>query len=216
MFLPNRKVPLEWPAEQVRLARLVVVQPFVGLPRFIAGADIAFSLDGSHAQAAAVVYDRVEKRIIEQAVARRPVEYPYVPGYLSFREGPVLLEVIASLKHPWDVIMFDGQGICHPRRCGLAAHMGVTLDRPAIGAAKSRLCGEHREPGLRAGSASSLMLDGERVGLALRTRDGVKPLYVSIGHRMDLPSAKRITLACCQYRLPEPTRQADILSKRRG
>ncbi len=209
------KIPAEWPALQIELAKRVKVEPFAGIPALVAGVDIAFTADGNTAQAAAVVYSVAEKRIIEQHVIRRPVKYPYVPNFLSFREGPILQELIAELREPWEVIMFDGQGIAHPRDCGLAAHLGVLLDRPAIGVAKSRLCGEHEEPGLTAGSHSPLLLDGKQVGIALRTRNGVKPLFVSIGNRMDLESARRIVLACCKYRVPEPTRQADILTKRR-
>jgi deoxyribonuclease V len=211
MRMPGGKIPREWMLEQETLARRVVMAPFAGLPRYIAGADIAFFCE--MAQAAALVWDRESGRVVDQVVIRRPVEYPYVPGFLSFREGPILLEAIGQLKHAWEVILFDGQGVCHPRRCGLACHVGVQLGRPAVGAAKSRLCGEHAEPALPAGSAEPVSLDGEVLAVALRTREGVRPMYISVGHRMDLPSAARIVMACCRYRMPEPTRLADKLSR---
>lgn len=208
------RIPPAWWDEQRRLATAVRIIPFAGLPRFVAGADIAFSRDGQQAVAVAVVWDRIERRIVETQMARRPVTVPYVPGFLSFREGPVLLEAIGRLETPWEVICFDGQGVAHPRGCGLAAHLGVTLDRPAIGVAKSRLCGTHREPGEKRGSHARLMLEGRPVGMVLRTQDGVKPIYLSVGHRMDLSSARRIVLACApRFRIPEPTRQADILTR---
>ena len=208
------KIPPAWFTQQRELAAAVRIQPFKTLPRFVAGADIAFSLDGNHAIAVAIVWDRKSNQVIEVQVAREVVKYPYVPGFLSFREGPVLLDAIARLQHPWEIICFDGQGIAHPRRCGLAAHLGVTLNRSAIGVAKSRLCGEYREPKGEQGSYSRLMLEGEQVGIALRTRSAVKPLFISIGHLVDLASARRIVLACCtEYRIPEPTRQADILTR---
>ena len=204
----------QWKQMQEQLRSRLVVCPFAGLPRWVAGADIAFSPDGATAVAAAVVYDRECGRIVESQSACVPLVYPYVPTYLSFREAPALLAAIGKLKTPWEVICFDGQGYAHPRRCGLATHMGVTLDRPAIGVGKSRLIGTFAEPGLSAGEASALMDGAEQIGWVLRTRTGVKPIFVSLGHRMDLESAKRIVVACGgRYRIPEPTRQADILTK---
>jgi deoxyribonuclease V len=208
-------IPPEWPAMQRELAAAVRIEPFPGIPRFIAGADIAFSPSGKEAIAVAIVWDRETNSVVEQHVARRGVDVPYIPGFLSFREGPVLLDAIGRLKHPWDVICFDGQGIAHPRKCGLATHMGVTLDRPSIGCGKSRLFGTYQEPAGEAGSESPLMNRGEQLGIVLRTRSNVNPLFISVGHRMDLDSARRIVLACTTgYRLPEPTRQADILTKK--
>lgn len=207
------KIPPEWWLQQQSLAAAVVHQPIRQIPRMVAGADIAFSPDGNHAVAVAIVWDRVAAKVVEVQVARQPVKYPYVPGFLSFREGPVLTDAIAKLTTPWEIICFDGQGIAHPRRCGMAAHMGVTLNRPAIGVAKSRLCGDFTEPASAAGSYSKLMDGKDQIGIVLRTRTGVKPIYVSVGHLVDLPSARRIVLACCtRYRIPEPTRQADILT----
>ena len=211
--LPSKWSPLieQWKAKQAELRSRIVVQPLRPLPRFVAGADAAFSGDKKWCYAAAVVYDRDERRIIEVQQARGRIEVPYIPGVLSFREGPTVLSAIGKLKHEWGVICFDGQGYAHPRRCGLASHMSVTLDRPGVGVAKSRLIGTFDEPDMPAGSTSPLMDNGEQIGVVLRTRDATNPLFMSIGHKVDLPSAVELALACCtKYRVPEPTRQADI------
>src|SRR5436190_5509054 len=131
----------EWKAEQIEMRRRLIVQPLNPLPRFVAGADAAYSEDKKIVLAAAVVYDRVEQRIVEIVHATRPVEYPYIPTFLSFREGPAVLQAIRSLKHEFGVICFDGQGYAHPRRCGFASHMSIILDVPGVGVAKSRLIG---------------------------------------------------------------------------
>lgn len=200
-----------WKSTQIEMRRRLIVAPLEAIPRFIAGADAAFSADKRHVFAAAVVYDRQEQRIIEVAHAVRAAEAPYVPGFLSFREGPAVLEAIGKLRHKWDAICFDGQGYAHPRRCGLASHMSILLDAPGVGVAKSRLIGQFAEPGARAGDASPLLDQDEQIGLVLRTRDRTRPLFISIGHRVDLESARGLVLACCtRFRIPEPTRQADI------
>jgi len=187
------------------------IEPLSPLPRFVAGADAAFSEDKQKVLAAAVVFDRIEKRIVEVAHAIRPIEFPYVPTFLSFREGPAVLDAVGKLRHDWGVICFDGQGYAHPRRCGLAAHLSILLDRPGVGIAKSRLIGTFDEPGIPAGSSSPLMDGDEQIGLVLRTRRAVRPVFVSIGHRIDLKSAAELAMACLgRYRTPEPTRQADI------
>lgn len=199
-----------WKAEQDALRQKMIVRPLRPLPRFVAGADVAFSGDKETAYAAAVVYDREERRIVEVAHAAAPVGAPYVPGFLSFREGLALLEAIGRLKHTFGVICFDGQGYAHPRRCGLATHLAVTLDVPGIGVGKSRLIGTYAEPAVEGGSYSPLMDRGEQVGVVLRTKDGTNPVFVSVGHRVDLDSAVELVLACrTRYRIPEPTRQAD-------
>lgn len=199
-----------WKAEQARLRERLIVQPLAQVPRFVAGADAAFSEERKKVIACAVVYDREKKEIIEIQHAIFPLEVPYVPTFLSFREGPAVIAAIRLLKHPFGVICFDGQGYAHPRRCGLATHIGVTLDLPAIGCAKSRLIGKFEEPAADAGSESPLMDKQEQIGLVLRTRAGVSPIFISVGHRMDLESAKRVVQACqLIYRIPEPTRQAD-------
>lgn len=201
----------EWKAKQAELRARMVVAPLRPLPRFVAGADAAFSKDKSTVYAAAVVYDREERRIVEVAHAVGAVGAPYIPGFLSFREGPTVLKAIEALKHPFGVICFDGQGYAHPRRCGLASHLSVTLDVPGVGVAKSRLIGTHLDPAAAAGSSKPLMDADEQIGLVLRTQNGTRPIYISIGHRVDLMTAAELAMACCtRYRIPEPTRQADI------
>ena len=202
---------VQWKARQAELRERIVVRPLRPLPRFVAGADAAFSADKKWCYAAAVVYDREEQRLIEVQHARGRVEVPYIPGFLSFREGPAVIDAIRSLAHPFGAVCFDGQGYAHPRRCGLASHMAVTLDRPGVGVAKSRLIGTFDVPPDAAGSSSPLLHAGEQIGRVLRTRDGGNPLFISIGHKVDLPSAIDLVMACCtRYRIPEPTRQADI------
>ncbi|MFQ5411939.1 MAG: endonuclease V, partial [Phycisphaerae bacterium] len=158
------------------------------------------------------VWDLKTRATIETTVDVRGVTFPYIPGLLSFREAPGLLAAARRLKSKPDVFMLDGQGLAHPRRFGLACHVGLLLDRPSLGCAKSRLCGTHGEPGRRAGCSKRLMLGGELIGRVVRTRDGVKPVYVSIGHKITLDDAEKLTLRCCtRYRLPEPTRLAHQL-----
>lgn len=201
----------EWKATQKRLRKRVVIAPLPPLPRFVTGADCAFSADKQTIFAAAVVYDREAQCIIDLAHATRAAEFPYVPGFLSFREGPALKEAIAALRHPFGAILFDGQGYAHPRRCGIASHLAVELDRPGIGVGKSRLVGTFGKLALNAGATARLMDEDEQIGVVLRTQKGISPVFVSIGHRVDLDSAVELVLACCtRYRIPEPTRQADI------
>ena len=175
--------------------------------RYVAGVDC--SLRDGHAFAAVpvLVFDTLE--LVELAVAEAPLTFPYVPGLLTFRECPAILAAFQKLSIKPDLVMVDGQGVAHPRRVGIAAHLGVLLDKPTIGCAKSRLLGTHDEPHERAGYYTDLWDKGELIGGVLRTRDGVAPLYVSIGHKIDLPTALDLTLACCAgRRLPEPTRLA--------
>ncbi|MGF1633778.1 MAG: endonuclease V [Phycisphaerae bacterium] len=201
-----------WREEQAAVRRRVVVAPLVTLPRFVAGADCAFSDDKAWVFAVAVVWDREAKQLVETRSVMLRVTVPYIPGYLAFREGPAVYMALATLEHPFGAAMFDAHGHAHPRRCGLATFVGVQRNVPAVGVAKSRLVGEHAEPAPEAGSDTPLTDAGETLGLVLRTRANVKPVYVSVGHRVDLPSARALVLACCtRYRLPEPTRQADRL-----
>ena len=180
--------------------------------RRITGVDVAFSRDGRSAIAAAVTWDARERSVIEQRIARRPLSFPYVPGLLSFREAPAVLAALRKLETRPDALVCDGHGLAHPRRFGLACHVGVLTGLPTLGCAKSRLCGEHGEPGSRRGARAVLRDRDEIVGTVLRTRDGVKPVYVSIGHRIDLPTAEAVVLECSiGFRLPEPTRLADHL-----
>lgn len=208
-----KRTPLitKWKAIQARLRNRMVLAPLRRLPRFVAGADCAFSADKQTIFAAAVVFDREEKRIVEVAPVQRTAEYPYVPGFLSFREGPAVLQVIRSLRHEFGAVLFDGQGYAHPRRCGIATHPAIELDVPGIGVAKSRLLGTFGRLASPAGSTTPLWDDNKPIGAVLRTKSNVRPVFVSVGHRVDLPSAIELTLACCtRYRIPEPPRQADI------
>ena len=197
---------------QRELAASVRHGPPRAAPRLVAGVDAAFTRDGERCIAGVVLWDRRERRTLEQHVALRPLRFPYVPGLLSFREAPAVLAALRKLRRRPDALICDGQGLAHPRRFGLACHVGVLSDLPAVGCAKSRLVGRHSEPGSRRGARCALTDRGERIGTVLRSRDGVRPLYVSIGHRFDLDSAVRLVLACAVgYRLPEPTRLADRL-----
>jgi deoxyribonuclease V len=200
---------------QRRLADRVVRRGRIRSLRLVAGADLAFERSRAVCIAGVVVWDVASRAVVEQQVARAELTFPYVPGLLSFREAPALIAALRRIRCEPDLFMFDGQGLAHPRRFGLACHLGLILDRPSIGVAKSVLLGTRDEPGRRRGSRAPLMDRGERLGDALRTRDRVKPVYVSIGHRISLDAAVDATLACCtRYRLPEPTRLADHLVSR--
>ena len=149
--------------------------------------------------------------MLETALAELPVTFPYVPGLLAFREAPAVLQAWRSLSIVPDLVIFDAHGLAHPRRFGLACHLGLVLDRPSIGCAKSRLCGEAATPAPEAGAWAGLTDGGEVIGAVLRTRPGVRPVYVSTGHRVSLPTAVALVLACCRgHRLPEPTRLAHL------
>ncbi len=177
----------------------------------IAGADVSYNRGSNVIYAGVVVIRIADGSIVEKQGAVCETRFPYVPGFLSFREAPALLQALVKLRTEPDAFMFDGQGIAHPRRFGLACHVGLWLDRPSLGCAKSRLYGKHKEPGNAVGSLAPLTVDGEVIGDVVRTRAKVKPVYVSAGNRIDLPSAVRVVLASCRgYRLPEPTRQADL------
>jgi len=181
-----------------------------GTLQFVAGADLAFDPETNLAFAGVIVYQFPQLREVERRMARRTLRFPYVPGLLSFRESPVLLAAFEQLRTEPDLILVDGHGIAHPRRFGIACHLGLLLDRPAIGCAKSILVGEAAEPGVRAGSTAPLVDKGETVGIVLRTRDRVKPIYVTTGHRVSLESAVRIARQCLDgFRIPKPTREAD-------
>jgi deoxyribonuclease V len=188
----------------------VETQDRYGPLRYVAGADLAFDPETNLAFAGVIVYRLPELEEVERRMARRKLRFPYVPGLLSFRESPVLLAAFARLRIQPDVILIDGHGMAHPRRFGIACHLGLLLDTPTIGCAKSILVGEAEEPGAPAGSTSPLVDKGETVGVALRTRDKVRPIYVTIGHRVSLESAVRIVAKCTDgFRIPKPTREAD-------
>jgi deoxyribonuclease V len=173
----------------------------------VAGIDVSFP--NANARAAVVVLSFPALKPLDYATAQLPLSFPYIPGLLAFREMPVVLAALGKLQSWPDLFIFDAHGFAHPRRLGLASHAGVLLDWPSIGCAKSRLIGEYVEPGQERGAWSPLVHDGETIGRVLRTRTGVKPVYVSIGHQIDLPSATRCVLQCApKYRLPETTRYA--------
>ncbi|MBS3734623.1 MAG: endonuclease V [Phycisphaerae bacterium] len=216
--------PQEAMALQARLAERVRIEPLRGPVRTVAGVDCAYLGAGPpwaqptdrRVVAVAVLLDADSMATLATACVVRPSAFPYVPGLLSFREAPAVIEAVGKLPERPDLLMCDGQGIAHPRRLGLAAHVGLWCDLSTIGVAKSRLCGRHRAPGRRRGCRTQLRLDdadagarGQLVGAVVRTRTGVKPLVVSPGHRASIDDAVRWTLRCGRgVRLPEPTRRA--------
>lgn len=181
--------------------------------RYVAGVDAAFT--DNACLAGVVLWDRAREVMEEEHVATRPLTFPYVPGLLSFREAPAILAALRKLERAPDAIMTDGHGYAHPRRFGIACHVGLLCDLPTVGCAKSRLVGEHAEPGEKRGSRTALRDGRERIGTVLRTQDGVRPVYASVGHRIDLGTAEKLLFSCVtRYRLPEPTRLADRLVAR--
>jgi deoxyribonuclease V len=185
-----------------------------GAIEYVAGVDVGFPNGGKTARAAVTVLSFPSLNLVEQAVAEEPTVFPYVPGYLSFREVPPILTALAKLTIQPQLILCDGQGLAHPRRLGIACHLGLIVDTPTIGVAKSRLIGQHEPLGTERGDWQPLWDRGETIGAVLRTKKNVQPLYISIGHRISLPTAIDYVLQCTpKYRLPETTRQADRLSK---
>ena len=181
----------------------------------VAGVDVSYKKWGRLFHAAVVVLDYQSLTVLETVTAKGACSFPYVPGLLSFRELPILLQAFTRLATVPDVILADAQGVAHPRRLGLACHLGLWLDLPTIGCAKSRLCGAHEEPGSEKGCWMPLLDDGEEIGRVVRTRARVKPLYISPGHKVGFDAALEIVLQCSRgYRLPEPTRQAHLLSNK--
>ncbi len=200
-------------AMQQALREQVVRHDAPGAVRFVAGLDVGFEHANSVARAAVAVLSFPDLRMADQAVARRPVRFPYIPGLLSFREVPVLFDALAKLGQVPDLLLCDGQGLAHPRRFGIACHLGVLTGIPSIGGAKSLLVGTHAPVPAKRGAWRPLLHKGEVVGAALRTRDGVAPVFVSIGHRVSLETAIQFVLACAPcYRLPETTRAAHRLA----
>ena len=185
----------------------------LGAVRRVAGVDVGFEADGTVTRAAVAVLGYPDLNLLETTIARRPTTVPYIPGLLSFRELPAVLDALARLREPPDLLLCDGQGIAHPRRFGIASHLGLLVDIPSIGVAKTRLCGTHEEPLNQRGAWTPLRADDETIGAVLRTRPGVKPLYVSPGHRISLATAIAYVMGCCtRYRLPETTRHAHRLA----
>jgi deoxyribonuclease V len=192
--------------------RLILRDPEWADPvRIVAGADISYARRSDRFFAAVVLFSYPDLKVIEVATAVETVSFPYIPGLLSFREGPALAKAFELLTLTPDIIIFDGQGIAHPRGIGLASHMGLLLNVPSIGCAKSLLVGQYREMGEEAGAWSHLVYKDRIVGAALRTKKKVKPVFVSQGHKTGLERALAMVMTCCRgYRLPEPTRQAHL------
>jgi deoxyribonuclease V len=222
LMLSATHPPSDWPttyqeavALQEALRHRVKLAPLARPPRLVAGVDAICDRGDRRIFGAAALYRYPELELVDEAGAAGECSFPYRTGLLSFREVPILVAALAQLKARPDVVLVDGQGIAHPRGLGLAAHLGLAADVPTIGVAKSRLVGEGSEPDQAAGSYKPLTWKGKQVGLILRTREGIKPLYVSPGHRITLLECLEITLGCVtRYRLPLPVRQADILSRR--
>jgi deoxyribonuclease V len=198
---------------QLQLRSQVITQDQLPEIRYVAGVDVGFEDNYATTKAAVVVLSFPDLHLQEQAIACRPTTFPYIPGFLSFREVPALLLALEKLSITPDLIMCDGQGFAHPRRFGIASHLGVLTNLPTIGVAKSLLIGKHEELASEKGCWQPLHDRGEIVGAVVRSRTNVKPLYVSIGHRISLPTAINYVLKCTtKYRLPETTRWADKLA----
>jgi len=196
---------------QRRLAGQVSMNCGVLTPRFVAGVDVSVARAEGMATGAVVVLEYPEFNVVETKVIRGQIDFPYIPGLLSFRESPVILAACEELTVTPDLVLVDGQGVAHPRRFGLASHLGLFLDTPTIGCAKSRLCGRHEVPGAEQGKYAELVDEDEIIGVALRTKQGTNPIYVSVGHKVDLNSAIYWVGECCRgYRVPEPTRLAHL------
>jgi deoxyribonuclease V len=216
----NKNKTLDWPTDvataramQEALRSRVVCEDRLGPIRTVAGVDVGFEEHGKTTRAAVAVLSFPALEPVDQSVARAPTRFPYVPGYLSFRELPALLAALERLDTLPDLILCDGQGLAHPRRFGLACHLGVLTDIPSIGVAKSRLIGTHAELAPDKGRWVALQDKDEIIGAVLRTRTAVQPVYVSIGHRVSLATAIDYTLRCTtRYRLPETTRRAHRLA----
>jgi deoxyribonuclease V len=224
---------------QKRLRKEVRIEPLKQAPHTVAGCDISFNKFSDTVYAGIVVLRLPELEIVDQAIAITTVNFPYIPGLLSFRETPALLEAWEKLKTAPDVVILDGQGVAHPRRFGIACHFGLLTGTPALGCAKTVLVGKYDEPAREAGNYSLMTHKEETVGAAVRTKNGVAPVYISVGHLIDLPGAIDLALSCVKgyspagpggnlfdtgppskskYRIPEPTRQAHLLvnALRRG
>jgi deoxyribonuclease V len=203
--------PEEAVALQRELAARVVTDTPLNECQLVAGADVSYDRYSSTFYAGVVVLRTDDFRVVERRAAVAESTFPYVPGLLSFREAPVLLRALELVESEPDAVLCDGQGIAHPRRLGLASHVGLWLDRPCLGCAKSKLTGRYTEPGPHAGDRSPLTDRGVRIGSVVRTKDGVQPVFVSPGHRIGLDSSVRWVLATCRrHRLPEPTRLAHL------
>nr|WP_290227581.1 deoxyribonuclease V [Trichocoleus desertorum] len=210
----------DWPATaeqatviQQQLRGEIIMTDQLGTVQRVAGVDVGFEAEGTITRAAIAVLSFPELQLVEQAIARRPTTFPYIPGFLSFREIPAVLDALEQITTTPDLLLCDGHGIAHPRRMGIAAHIGLLVDLPAIGVGKSLLVGKHDEVPNERGAWQPLQHRGETIGAVLRTRMNTKPLYISLGHRISLPSAIDYVMRCTpKYRLPETTRHAHKLA----
>ncbi len=206
--------PKEAIALQKQLAPKVIRESSMNISEVKTVAGIDTSYGNNIACAAVVVLNLENLEPIAYQTATRSLDFPYIPGLLSFREGPVILAAMEKLRYKPDLLMFDGQGIAHQRRFGIASHIGLLEDLPSIGCAKTKLVGAYEAPDVERGNFAYLKHDGQTIGTVVRTRTGVKPVFVSIGHRLNLSDSIKIVLQCCKgYRLPEPVRLADKLSR---
>jgi len=202
---------------QERLKKQIILKHSFGNlnDKLIAGADVSYSKESGRFYAGVIVFELGTMQKIEEATASGKVSFPYIPGLLSFRESPILLRAFSKIKRGPDIVMLDAQGIAHPRGIGLASHMGLLLDKPSIGCAKTRLVGTYNEMGKEAGLSSPLLIKDKIVGTVLRTKKNVKPVFVSPGHKIDLAASVDLVLKSCRgYRIPEPTRQSHNLVNR--
>lgn len=200
-------------AIQEQLRDEIITSDQLGTVQYVAGVDMGFEADGTISRAAVAVLSFPNLQLQESAIARRPTSFPYIPGFLSFREIPAVLDALEKINTMPDLILCDGQGIAHPRRFGIACHLGLLVNLPTIGVAKSLLVGKHESVPDEKGSWQPLRHRSETIGAVLRTRTGTKPLYISSGHRVSLPTAIEYVLRCTpKYRLPETTRIADKLA----
>ena len=216
----TRRTVHSWPSDvesaravQESLRSQVIREDTLGIVHYVAGVDVGFEDDGRTTRAAVALLEYPALTLRDQAISRSPTRFPYIPGYLSFRELPAVLQALEQLKVAPDLLLCDGQGLAHPRRFGLACHLGVLTDIPSIGVAKSRLTGVHDDPPREKGQWVPLMDKGETIGAVVCTRNNVSPVYVSLGHRISLPTAIDYVLGCTtRFRLPETTRWAHRLA----
>ncbi|MDJ0517171.1 MAG: deoxyribonuclease V [Trichodesmium sp. MO_231.B1] len=200
-------------AMQEKLRHQVIAEDQFGTIKYVAGVDVGYSDNDGMTQAAVAVLNFPELELQEQAIAQRPTSFPYIPGLLSFREIPTILDALEKLNIIPNILLCDGQGLIHPRRFGVACHLGVLVNIPSIGVAKSHYIGKHDPVGLEKGNWQPLIDEEEIIGAVVRSRTGVKPIYVSTGHKISLKTAINYVLKCTpKYRLPETTRWADKLA----
>ena len=197
---------------QEELAKNVKISKLTSTVKNIAGFDVSYLKSEDLLIGGMVVMNLPSLEVIATRIQTSPISFPYVPGYLSFREAPVLLDLISKYRKKIDLFIFDGHGLAHPRGLGIAAHIGVLIDKPSLGCAKKKLVGAFNPPALRRGATSDLIYQGKTIGKVVRTKTGIKPVFVSVGHRTDLQQGVEVILSCCRnYRLPEPVRQAHQL-----